>query len=723
MRSNAAVLCVALALLPSTLALPVTAAPRAFLYVSPVPGSDKVSRWNNVAIRQGSPLDPASIDAGRLTVVGAQSGAHTGRFRVAGDGQTLLFTPDQPYALGETVHVRLAAGTRTQAGATLPELAFDFVVSPVDSRQMPRPEPERLPDPPAESAWWQEPAAPALATAGPCDTLLPGFPAMHTVDVIDPNPGAFFLAPFPLALNNRADFEIIDDRGQPLYESSWEGNNFQTDFKAQLDGRLSFWMNGAYKFVVMDSAFARVDSFTTGNGYFPDLHDCQLLANGHALVIAYDPQPVGMDTVVAGGNPNAIVYGFIVQELDENKDVIFQWRSWDHFKITDCSVSSQVNLLSSSIDYVHGNSVQMTPDGNILISSRHMNEITKIDRQSGLVLWRMGRNAVNNQFTFPNDTRGWSHQHDARYLPNGHITLYDNGNNLSPQYSRALELQLDEENLVATKVWEYRHTPDVFGGFMGNVQRHADGSTTIGWGGNFGTPAMTDLHADGTVAAEVTVPAGRVNYRGFRFPWRTTRFLTDQQEIDIAAPAVGTSWGKTLKVWNNWNQPISIDCLRTADSNFGATLASGSLPVTLAPGETTTVQVVYDPISVGTATSRLYIVQQSSAEMVAQSVILHGHIDGNVGVEPDAGGALVTTAHPNPLRARTRIAFELPSTGRVTLDVFDVGGRKVVTLLDETRAAGRHVVDWSAGGRRSGLYFYRLRAAGKIVVRKLVVAG
>jgi hypothetical protein len=723
MRSSSAVRVLPALAAIIALAQPVAAASRAFLYLSPVPGSDKVSCWNNVAIRQGSAIDRGALVPRRLTVVGSTSGFHTGRLRLASDEQTLLFTPDDPYALGETVRVRLASGTRTLAGSTLPELAFEFRVSPVDPRGQPRPDPERIPDPPAGSEWWQRPAVTTLTTAGPCDTLLPGFPAGHVVNGSGALPGVFFTAPFPLLPGERADFEIMDDRGQPLYESSWAGNSFQTDFKLQRTGRLTFWMNGANKFVAMDSAYARVDSFVTGNGYLPDQHDCQLLPNGHALLLSYDPQPVGMDTVVTGGNPNAIVYGLIVQELDEHKDVVFQWRSWDHFKITDCSVSPEINLLGSSIDYVHGNSVEMMPDGNLLISCRHLNELTKIDRQSGLVMWRMGLNAANNEFTFPNDTRGFSHQHDARILPNGHLTLFDNGNNLTPQYSRALEFALDEENLVATKVWEYRHTPDVFGGFMGNVQRHADGSTTIGWGGNFGVPSMTDLRSDGSVAAEVLVAAGSLNYRGFRFPWRTNRFLTDRQEVDIGAPAVGISAGRTLKVWNNWDRPISIDCLRTADADFGATLATSSFPLTLAPGETTLVQVVYDPVAVGTAESRLYIVQQSSSEMVTQSVILHGHIEGDVGVEPGGGPALSTSARPNPLHARTRIEFTLPAAGHVQLDVYDVSGRQVASLLDEARAAGRHAVVWSAAGLKSGLYFYRLRAAGKTLVRKLVVEG
>jgi hypothetical protein len=141
---------------------------------------------------------------------------------------------------------------------------------------------------------------------------------------------------------------------------------------------------------------------------------------------------------------------------------VFQWRSWDHFSILDGSVSGYVNLDSSLIDYVHGNAIELDMDGNLLLSSRHMNEITKIDRQTGEIIWRLGLNALNNQFTFVNDTRGFSHQHDIRRLANGNITLFDNGNFLVPEYSRAVEYALDEQAMTATLVWEYRNDPDAF---------------------------------------------------------------------------------------------------------------------------------------------------------------------------------------------------------------------------------------------------------------------
>lgn len=76
--------------------------------------------------------------------------------------------------------------------------------------------------------------------------------------------------------------------------------------------------------------------------------------------------------------------------------------------------------------------------------------------------------------------------------------------------------------------------------------------------------------------------------------------------------------------------------------------------------------------------------------------------------------------HPNPFNPETRIAFTLPSPARVTVTVFDLAGRKVVTLLEENRPAGRHEVPFAAGGLPSGTYIYRVRAGGQEAARKMV---
>ena len=78
--------------------------------------------------------------------------------------------------------------------------------------------------------------------------------------------------------------------------------------------------------------------------------------------------------------------------------------------------------------------------------------------------------------------------------------------------------------------------------------------------------------------------------------------------------------------------------------------------------------------------------------------------------------------YPNPFNPSTTIAFGMPETGKVTLEVFDVMGRKVATLLNsETKTAGRHSVQFNADRLASGMYIYRLRAGGNVLTKKLTL--
>jgi len=99
-----------------------------------------------------------------------------------------------------------------------------------------------------------------------------------------------------------------------------------------------------------------------------------------------------------------------------------------------------------------------------------------------------------------------------------------------------------------------------------------------------------------------------------------------------------------------------------------------------------------------------------------------------VGIPDDAVGARFGLLQnmPNPFNPKTTIAFTLPETGDVSLEVFDVAGRKVATLLDGQLDAGPHRVEWngvSDSGERvaSGVYFYRLTAGGEKISKKMVL--
>ena len=73
---------------------------------------------------------------------------------------------------------------------------------------------------------------------------------------------------------------------------------------------------------------------------------------------------------------------------------------------------------------------------------------------------------------------------------------------------------------------------------------------------------------------------------------------------------------------------------------------------------------------------------------------------------------------PNPLYGSTNIALALPAAGKVSVEIFDVQGRRVRTLVDEMRQAGFHDIVWNGRDAArsvvgSGVYFCRIRIDGQ----------
>ncbi len=607
-------------------------------YVSPIPDSRWVSPWNNIVIRPGARLTLSSLDASALSVVGSMSGRHTGSLVMSDDGRTLIFNPGQPFALGERVRVRFGAPVARRDGAALPPLEFAFDVSDADPRQTPRDprwlEPE-LRGMQASARGARSLASPTGVLANVCGPLPRDYPTISITGGDHPDPGNVFLAPFGAA-PAIGRLVIIDDNAQPLFYRRLPSTAY--DFKRQPNGLLTYY--SGTKFYGLDSSYAVVDSFMMGNGYGTDVHDLQLLPNGHALLMAYNNQFVNMDSIVPGGQPHALVAGLIVQEIDQAKNVVFQWRSWDCYQITDAD-PCLIDLRGSYVDYVHGNAVELDTDGNLLISARAMNEITKINRATGDFIWRLGLKASNNEFTFPNDTRGWSAQHDIRRLPNGHITLFDNGNCLSPIYSRALEYQLDEVHKVATLVWQYGTNPTTYTGFMGNVQRHADGGTTIGWGGTGAISELSDLHADGSLGLRLSIGFSNMwSYRAFRFPWSTSMFAVAPDTVDFGTVAYGAEGTQSVTVRNRTNQPLTITCVTASDPSFTVLT---TLPLTIDPAGSSDIALHATGTAVGQQVATLYVRTSNDTSLVAQSVgVKYMGVASAPSVTPVGAGLLAT---------------------------------------------------------------------------------
>lgn len=77
--------------------------------------------------------------------------------------------------------------------------------------------------------------------------------------------------------------------------------------------------------------------------------------------------------------------------------------------------------------------------------------------------------------------------------------------------------------------------------------------------------------------------------------------------------------------------------------------------------------------------------------------------------------------YPNPFNPTTQISYDLPQTADVRLEVYDLVGRQVATLVNQTVEAGSHIVNFDAANLSSGVYIYRLNAGNTVLSRKLTV--
>lgn len=460
------------------------------IYVEPVKNASLVNINNNIIIGFDETIISSDLNS-LITVTGSLSGIHSGEIIITKDGKKFLFKPHQPFVFNETVEVRIN-GIKTSATSNN-SLVYTF------RTQTGRPE--------FDYAGLMENDDQRTQNKNYiyADNSYAAPPLTVTVNN-NPTPGRIYLNNFR-TVTYPPHMIIANNDGTPYYTREVAQNT--PDFKKSPRGTLTYFSLQKQKFYEEDVNYNKIDSFYCGNGYVTDNHDLQILPNGHAYVMSYDPQIVDMSLIVPNGVSNATVIGLIIQEIDENKNVVFQWRSWDHYNILDATHTA---MNASTIDYVHGNAIEPDDDGNVLISARHLSEITKINRSTGAMIWRLG--GVNNQFTFPNDSIEISYQHDIRRIANGHITMFDNGNFHTPNFSRSIEYQLDEVNKIATLVWQYRNTPDIYGGSRGSSQRLSNGNTFICWGST--NPNFTEVTPDGTVVLEMSLPSGIYSYRGYK---------------------------------------------------------------------------------------------------------------------------------------------------------------------------------------------------------------
>ncbi len=467
--------------------------------MSPQPGTRFALPHTSISLRD---VVPSAV--GSLRVVGSLSGPAAGVIREHRDGNGISWVTDAPFFEGEIVTVAAEIPlTESEDGTASFEIG----------RQSPRTPTFFTED--RDSAT-NNPDLVQNFKSRP--DLVPIQISLKTIDEERVTPGLMAVTPHvpqghagAQLVNNAAEtvwYHNADDPNHVIYCLQMQEYNNEPVLTWWEGARYQGWGYGHH--VLMNRNYEEVTRVQAGNGVNGlDVHDLQITPEGSAWVFSY--HSVWIDH--AGSDRN--VAECVIQEIDiETGDVWWEWHSLDHVGI-DESYSPVPVELAAMFDYIHVNSIDVDLDGNLLISGRGTHCIYKIDITTHEVIWRLGGKQTDFEL---DDHAVFAWQHDARRLPDGTFTLFDNHDDTIRTSSRGMVFDLDEAAMTATLRTEYYHPLEMWSPYQANMQTLDNGHIFMGWGSG---PRCSEFTPEGEMIFDMRYAGGQ-SYRGYRIDWNAT---------------------------------------------------------------------------------------------------------------------------------------------------------------------------------------------------------
>ncbi len=519
--------------------------------VSPEPDSRDASVSTQISM-----LGPPAAELSHVRVSGAQSGVHSGRLKPYSQGNGASFVPSKPFTQGERVSVR----AELRDGARRVPFAWSFTAAVQDhgghAGGSPRPAPQKAVYQSFHSRPDLQPPTVTVtahaAGATPGEILIAPYsgPGQYGPMILDEDGAVVWFKPLSPTGTRAADFRVQQYEGKPV---------------------LTWWQNplshgGSSKAgeVLLDSSYRRLAVIRAGNGYQPDLHEFQITPQGTGLITVYDG--IDCDLSAVGGPRDAAVADTLLQQIDLRTGlVMYEWHSLDHVPLSDSYASARHASRTTPFDYFHINSIDVQPEGDLLIDARNTWAAYDVDAHSGQVRWRLGGRRTSFRLGPGVAT---AYQHDARRRPDGTITFFDNGATpaVHPQ-SRAIDVRLDQTAKTASLVREAVHPGKALvAGSQGNMQELSNGAWMVGWGE---VPYFSEFSPAGALLLDAHLPSTYESYRAYRLPWsgqpsdspalavvRSSSALRGAAKAAVEGPAT---------VYASWNGATQVAAWRVLD--------------------------------------------------------------------------------------------------------------------------------------------------------------
>jgi len=244
----------------------------------------------------------------------------------------------------------------------------------------------------------------------------------------------------------------------------------------------------------------------------------------------------------------------------------------------------------------------------------------------------------------------------------------------------------------------------------------SENDLSIGWrlsynsfqyftGGDLGGEASEYADSETPLASQVgDVDAMKINHHGSRYS--TNQTFLDSLRPEMAVIPVGNR--------NTYYHPTQEVLDRLAAANcfiYQTELGTGGT-IPLGKGVVANGNVIIK------TSGKIYTVTYGSTTNTYPGDV-YVSVKAEDGLEPKVFSLYQN--YPNPFNPTTTISYQLPKSAFVKLAVYDVGGRSIVTLVDEPKNAGYHSVIWNGSAVPSGIYFYRIDAGEYSSTKKCIL--
>jgi hypothetical protein len=258
-------------------------------------------------------------------------------------------------------------------------------------------------------------------------------------------------------------------------------------------------------------------------GGHPDHHDIQLLPNGNRVMIVYVPRR-HVDLRRFGGPRDTTVFDGEVQELTPDNKLVWSWSTRAHVKLGETApwrLRTRGILMTlegkPAVDLIHMNSVEYVGP-NLLVSGKNVNAVYLVRRSDGKILWKLGGAHRKESLKVKGDRYAsgpFDGQHDARMLPDGTVSVHDNGTFGHKRLPRIVRYRINRRTKTARLVQRISDKRTGHSYCCGNAQRLAKGRWLIDWGA---TSLIEEVTGSGKRILALTLPRKLFSYRAQSVP-------------------------------------------------------------------------------------------------------------------------------------------------------------------------------------------------------------